>query len=454
MKTRIMNTELELPSKPSSEWQLEKLITKSQDYSGYRRESAVMELCNFAHIDSFRALLVRINDWVPQVRAVAKTSFMSLLKPENIKLIIGVLPEIYHLTSCRRVKASSIIKAVEDFLKSEENINGLQEGVLHERVLVALRCTRILIKYKLLEVDNIIERTQKSKHNIIRLKGAELFKRLKPIELPYFLAIAIQDRFMPIRRRAAQILLGEKSKNNILVAERLLLDQHQDIRILAIEYMNNTEFSLNEFYFEELASENTGKLRCALWAIGELKLYEKMEAARLQLNNEHPSVRRQALATLYQLEYSKLKDVLLEKIVDDSLMVRKTATSILCNVVYMFDVEDFINLTKFNVDERMFVSIIRACRKLSKWDRIELLLYLAEKEEMRQKFYLKHLIQELNKWVIDFNRSGIQPTQIKLALIRDRFMETRLFLFKNGLENISSLLIHVFKLYHIEIEGF
>ena len=174
MKTRIMNTELELPSKPSSEWQLEKLITKSQDYSGYRRESAVMELCNFAHIDSFRALLVRINDWVPQVRAVAKTSFMSLLKPENIQLIIGVLPEIYHLTSCRRVKASSIIKAVEDFLKSEENINGLQEGVLHERVLVALRCTRILIKYKLLEVDNIIERTQKSKHNIIRLKGAEL----------------------------------------------------------------------------------------------------------------------------------------------------------------------------------------------------------------------------------------------------------------------------------------
>ncbi|MBV1909142.1 MAG: HEAT repeat domain-containing protein [Kangiellaceae bacterium] len=447
-----MNSEESASDEILDDWQLESLIIRSQDYCGYRRESAVKKLCNFNRIGSIKAIIIRTNDWVPQVRMAAKDSFLNMLQPENTKLIIEVLPEIYHLKNCRRVKSAPIIKALESYLGTSEYIEELKAGIESGKEVVALMCARLLIKHKLLGIESIIRLTQRSKHNIVRLKGAELFKQVEQGYLVRLLNTVIKDRYMPVRRKAAQLLLGGISQNAADLAEKLLLDKHHDIRSLAIAFLKKRQYSLDKFYIKELANNNVAKLRCAIWAIGELKLSEQTNVIISYLESKHPSIRKQALLTLYQLEYEQLKDVLIKTIVDSSLTVRKTSAGILESVAYMFIAEDLMSIISSKINDEAFATIIRSCRKISKWDRVGLLLSLAKKEEFWKKNFLKHLVKELDKWSMDFNKSGIQPTEVKIIEIRDTFLETRLFLFKNGLNNLSNLLLHVFKTYHIKID--
>lgn len=433
-------------------WELNGLILKSQDYNGHWRESAVRQLREYNHIDSIRAIIVRTNDWVPQVREVAKSTLLNMLTAENVNSLIKLFPEIYHLRNCRRLKSAPIIRAIERFLGSTQNINELEAGVHHCKAMVALICTRLLIKYKLIPIDRLVNLSQGSKHNIIRLKGAELFQRVEKNQLRGLLNTALNDRFMPVRKRAAQLLIKDGNENAELLAQYLLLDQHHEIRNLAITFLREKQFSFDSFYTKRLDSTNIATLKCAIWAIGELRLLEQSQVLITYLKSEYPSVRKQALSALYHLESDEIKTILIEAITDESLTVRQTSTRLIKKVAYMFKTKDFKKIISSSLNVSIFASIIRACRCVNKWDRIELLLSLATEIGFQQRNFSRLLVKELQKWSADFNKSGIQPSEKKLASIREIHEDVRSYLLQNGLNNLSNLLIHTFKSYHLKLD--
>src|ERR1700741_4148225 len=81
---------------------LEDLLAMSSHANGFKRENAVRRLGMLGNPMAIPSLIVRANDWVPQVRAAARDALSKLLRAGNGEAFVASLPAIMHLQTCTR----------------------------------------------------------------------------------------------------------------------------------------------------------------------------------------------------------------------------------------------------------------------------------------------------------------------------------------------------------------
>ncbi|WP_168203968.1 HEAT repeat domain-containing protein [Aliikangiella coralliicola] len=430
---------------------LNHLIELSQHRSGYTRELAVKRLENLNDPKAIPALIERMNDWVLQVRQAAKKAFLNLLVPECTAELVSALPQIYHLKSCKRLKSTPIIKAVETFFSKKADRKLLESGILHKRCNIAILCTKIIITYKIFPASQIVHLCQQSKHNIVRLKAAELLQRISSPLNVRLISAALNDKFTPVRKKAIQLILDKgDTEYAVSVAKNSLTDHSSTVRMLAVNYLKKTSFNVEGYYLSSIDNATVPKLKCALWAIGFLSLKSYNNKIALYLDSEFPSIRKQPLRSLYQLDEENIKQILIERLKDNSLGVRQAAVRLLAQISYLLDYKDFQGGFKQVSNKGSYSSLLRVGRNMNKWDRITLLLALASNIKQSQKTESTYLEKEISIWYKNFNRSGVQPTSQQLASIKDNLVEAKVYLFHHEINSIYSVLIHTFKTYHIK----
>ena len=108
---------------------LDEFLSMCEHRNGYRREKAVRRLGMLGNPLAIPKLIVRANDWVPQVRTAAREAILQLAVHNNAEVFIQCLPELYHLKKCRRYNHNRLIKSVETFLLSKENVTYLINNI-------------------------------------------------------------------------------------------------------------------------------------------------------------------------------------------------------------------------------------------------------------------------------------------------------------------------------------
>ena len=101
---------------------LDDLLLMSEHGDGYVRENAVRQLGMLGNPISVQKLMVRLNDWVPQVRNAAREALFTLMIADNAKAFAVNLPRLYHLRTCGRDKHDKFIGDVIEFLLKVETL--------------------------------------------------------------------------------------------------------------------------------------------------------------------------------------------------------------------------------------------------------------------------------------------------------------------------------------------
>ena len=185
---------------------LDDLLAMSEHANGYQRENAVRRLGVLGNSLAIPKLLVRTNDWVPQVRSAARDALSRLLKKENAQAFIDCLPELHHLERCSRSDHRELIASVTQFLLLPENVDYVRLAITNHAPYIARTALRMCIDHDLIPKAHVVSQCLSHPDVIVRDMAATLFRDLSEDSLRPILRKAIRDPFMPVRREAFQIL--------------------------------------------------------------------------------------------------------------------------------------------------------------------------------------------------------------------------------------------------------
>jgi hypothetical protein len=91
-------------------------------YSGFVREAAVKALVSRPQRGTLPLLLVRLNDWVPQVRVAANAAVRSLMQTAYLADWITAIDAVVDLEQARRADHGPMLKEISLFLSRPEHL--------------------------------------------------------------------------------------------------------------------------------------------------------------------------------------------------------------------------------------------------------------------------------------------------------------------------------------------
>jgi HEAT repeat protein len=402
---------------------LSDLLGMSESHDGYKRENAVRRLGMLGNPIAIPRLIVRANDWVPQVREAAKRSLLQLLKNENATAFIISLPELHHLQKCGRDDHSELISKVTQFLVLPSNNSHVKSATESTDPFVARIAVKLCQEHALLNKQELMEKCLSHKDVVVRKIAAFQLREFNGAELVSYLEIAIKDPYMPIRREAFQIYAKINPEAGLAMAHRFLFDKSVSMRDLAIFYLKKNSIDVSQEFKNILESQiqSTLKVKCAI--LGLAMLNDKQYSALIVGFTRHnlPAIRKVSLQALVKLTGQLAKSFLLVGLKDESPNVTNEAARLLCKYYIVLSIEELEEVIEYSSYEHTLPACVSCTRIFNKWDRLIALLILYRFVMNHDAFKAELIEKELFRWNADFNRSSSQLTREKVVKLRDEY---------------------------------
>lgn len=316
-------------------------------------------------------MLRKVNDWVPQVRHAAKESLLALCTDQNVEAFVHQLPNIFHLQNCGRADHDVLVNKVVKYLLDSSNQKVIVENICNGDRKVSRLCLRLSIENKLKNHEELIQLGFKHQDVIVRSMAYELFKpALEGISNP-LIEMARNDSFMPIRRETLR--MSWEASRDVKMATTFLFDKHASVRSLSVRLLDEGSMrdQAEATYIDELSSNKSiQRIRCAIWGIGHLKLVKLENQARTHLDSKYPSIRKQALISLVKLGVGDIKEILKERLYDESPSIRNLSVRLHEALELSYSVDALLLLVPNAIDEKRRVSCFDVSRLSDRWDRL------------------------------------------------------------------------------------
>lgn len=294
---------LTLKSVKASQYPLNVWGLISMNRCGFVREHALRELANLSSSSrSLGFMLVRVNDWVNQVRSFAADVVRSYLRAERVDTWIPALGLVAILADRTRVDHEWLFQAVQSLFNHPVN---------HEHVLTALRDTdphvrrwaaRSGLPASHTPRRDVIEVGLRSPDPVVRVYATRAACDWPdPGERIAFGEQMWNDCYAPIRRLAMYITVdqGREAATPRLIAA--LHDRHRSIRRAARYYLSQFDPSFDPapFYREALKTRPTA---ATVAGLGECGVPADARALKPYVQHERPRVAAAAVGAIAQLD--------------------------------------------------------------------------------------------------------------------------------------------------------
>lgn len=213
---------------------VEELTKMAAHWDGHLRESAVIRMGYLGEPDALPTLLIRINDWVPQVQRAACKAINRLMTDENAYEFLNCLPAIAHLQHCGRHNHAGLIEQVNTFLLKEANVNLLVDAIDQSDYKVARLCCDLVYHNNVIDTDAFIQKCCQSPDVLVRLYGSKLIRQ-QSTDMTAVILRCLKDSYMPIRREGFQLSIARR----LLAAEQFgafLFDNSPAVREIAVKH--------------------------------------------------------------------------------------------------------------------------------------------------------------------------------------------------------------------------
>lgn len=386
--------------------QLDRLRADSEHWNGHVREEAVKELVALGGPDALALLLVRVNDWVPEVRAAAAAGLGQFVKPENAALLVDILPDLEHLRRCRRANHVPLLERVEALLARPECAAALAQGLLSadsriRRYCFLIRCAasdtwdESLWLYAFCTSDVVVHRRLEQYLAKSRCLSLALLRRL------------LGHRYAPLRRLALERLVEQYPDQAAEEVEAHLFDRSSNVRRASQRLHASQGHDPAVPYRRVLAQPDaTGcPTRYALIGLSELGDSGDWDLLVSYFRSPESAQRLCALAGLCRLDAERAREFLLEALVDESPSVVRAAQRRLSRHRTRPLLEELEMILEIAQNAHNVEAALSISRRLNKWDELLILLVVLHEHGETRAPVRELACAQFARWLRRFNRS-------------------------------------------------
>jgi hypothetical protein len=407
--------------------------------NGYIREKALRSLEDFNSEFKVKFIMLRINDWVKEIRALASKELRELISPKYIDALIKCLPIIDRMSNWGRDNHLELIKQLELFIKNINNYELLVEIYKNsdERSVRRLAFTYLLDmkptselskEFGLKSYDVVILRKTIDKINsIINEDNIELFYN-----------VLKKNKNVICKIEAINLLekMNKSSYQDDLIP--YLFDKSYSVRDHArykLKKIGIVEF--RNYYLRELNRNNYSTM-IILKGICETGKREDVKEIVKFLDCEDVRIRILTLNSICKLCPQNSIDYILDKIISDDTLESKNARVCLENNISLLNSDTIIELIELEgYKEHVYYNLIKLTNRLQKWEAIVVLLKVIT---MLGINYVEIINEEIEIWVKSFNRSFIKPSKEQVIIIRKLYMIQSYNISTSNIRELESVL--------------
>lgn len=390
---------------------LDWLTTASQHWNGHIREEAVYELAQLGGLDALKLLLVRVNDWVPQVRAAAAAGLNQFVTVENAALWVEALPALRRLRGCRRANHEALVQRVETMLARPECAPALAQGLLSadsriRRYCFLIRCAasdtwdESLWTFAFYTSDVVVHRRFEQYLAKSRCLSLALIRRL------------LRHRYAPLRRLALERLVEHYPDLSADEFAGHLFDRSSIVRRAAQRLHASQGHDPAAPYRRVLAQRDArGRVAgYALISLSELGDPGDWDLLVSYFRSPESALRLCALAGLCRLDAERAREFLLEALVDESPPVVRAAHRRLSRHRTRPLLEELEMILEIAQNVHNVEAALSISRRLNKWDELLILLVVLHEHGETRAPVREQAYAQFAQWLRRFSRSFSRST--------------------------------------------
>jgi HEAT repeat protein len=345
--------------------------------NGYIREAAVQRLADL-HTDGAELpfLILRLNDWVPQVSDPARHAIRQRFTPTFAPAFVRCLPLIFALQGKQRNNQQGIFISTLRFLQREESRPAMQDALQSANPRVRRLALRVLAETPGGGPLDLLQQQLETPDPALRLAAARAVRKLLHGDsLRALLLNLTADKVAVIRREALTALAEQFPEAAEPVLRAALLDPHVSIRDAARFHLvlcGQRDFS--EFYRAAVQRHTAKPLEAALAGLGETGAPTDTALIQPFASHERIALRRTAVRALARLTPKDSVQPFLTALQDPSRGVAKIAARILEDRASNLDAQLLWPLYTSGSSPDLIVHLLG---KISAWDAAPHLIQVA-----------------------------------------------------------------------------
>jgi HEAT repeat protein len=298
--------------------------------SGFIREAALRQLLTIRTGEELPALLLRVTDWVPAIRAVALHAAYERLTMPYIEHFLKALPMIDTLSARARFDAALSDK-ITTLLHTPQGLSALEAHLSSADSRVRRAALKHLLEQPAPINPRLLDSLLSSRDSFVRRAvAAAQRRRLTGEPLRALLARLLADRSMAVRREGFYGFVEQLPNDALPVLLQALFDPHPSLRDAARFYLQRAQPSTDPaaLYRAHLAPDDP-QYTVAIASLGETgNAADAMTLAPL-LASPRSTIRRLALRAVGRLDPASFAPVLMSALSDPIISIAKSARDIL-----------------------------------------------------------------------------------------------------------------------------
>jgi HEAT repeat protein len=394
------------------------LAVATCNWNGYVRQSAIEWLGRAQDVRALPFLVLRLNDWVPEVRGTAAAALAAWIRPDRAHEFATVLPLVARLEEKTRGSHAVLLTSVRALLAREECQNVLLASVASPDIRVRRFAFGAALEAPSAELVRLLERALSDPDTSIRLWAAQAVSS-RPTDRSLLGAIQLMehDHLMPVRREALRWHLRQSGDAREAALEAALLDPHPSMAAEARYHLGESSpRDFAAFYRRVLASAEGRALVGALTGLGETGTASDGSLLQFYLSHTSPRVRATALRAFTKIRPEAPSDLFLAALHDTSSRVSGTARRIFPRSRALAARAQLMEAFEQGAERHVRVNAFWLLTRLDHWDALPLLLQALEHPDPR---VARAAPRHLERWFADSSRYYVVPRQAQLSAIHE-----------------------------------
>ncbi len=407
--------------------------------NGYVREAAVRELGKTETGAELPFLLIRANDWVPEIRSSARDFLLNRIRSDYIHRLMDWLPLALRLGNVGRDDHSAILEAVRELLASSEAREALREGFESQDQFVRRFCFQLALNSNEADLLKVLQRALVERDAQVRKEAVHKLHAILPTGGSKELLVrARKDGCMAIRREALQIFAEKYADEADQEFQSALLDGNIGVREEAQYYFQKKgTVDLRAYYSRKLETSNSRQVCAAIAGVGETGVAKDSQLVERFLHNQSSKVRVAALHAIAKLNPDAHFDEFVLALDDASSKVVREAVLALRkkpNLVGGQRLWEIYDSCRYSHGKRWALFLLA---RISKWDSITFLIQsLTDQDDSCVELSQRYIV----RWFSRYNRSFATPTAEQLSRLRNVLSRCNLLLSSETQRELDSLL--------------
>lgn len=383
--------------------------------NGYFREKSIIALSNMETGYEIPYFLIRLNDWVMEVRNISKEQLKKYLTPQYALSFINNLPLVLRLGGCSRDEHLGIINSVVSILSSAECSPKLISGLQSTDSKVRLCCYKIILKTRILDNISIINYLIKDINSYNRLFVLKNIQReLTADEFIDISHLLLHDKFAQIRVLALETIYAFKPQGAIDILEKSLFDINQSVRELSrYLLLKHKKYDFASLYRDSI--EKNEQLYSSICGLGETGNINDTEIIAEFLNSDTIRVVKASINALSRLDLKGYKEKIMFTLNDGRAGISKIARRVLHKEINVSDADTIYAIFKQAIYNHVKINTCVLLCSLSKWNAIMYIIEFCADKDINISTIGQYA---LGNWKLKFNRSFTKPTKNQIKEIR------------------------------------